>query len=90
MRYSWIWFSLLALAVTGCTHNMMEREMTLQDGFGNAVKTNVAAQTIDPEAGKKTVPVATRDGQKTEEALKQYRTGRVKSVSESLLKDIQE
>lgn len=87
-RYPLICCSLLALFATSCTHNMLEREMTLQDDFGNSVKTNTAVQTINPDAGKEPVPVATRDGQKTEQALKQYRTDKGKAPSGSVLKDL--
>lgn len=87
-RYPLVCCSLLALLTASCTHNMMEREMTLEDDFGNSVKTNIAVQTIDPEAGKKPVPVATRDGQRTEQALKDYRTDKGKAPTSSVLKDI--
>jgi type IV pilus biogenesis protein CpaD/CtpE len=79
---------VLALFAVSCTNNMLERKMTLQDDFGNAVKTNIAAQTINPDAGKEPVPVATRDGQKTEQALKQYRTDTGEASSDSILEDI--
>lgn len=88
IRHPLICCSLLALFSVSCTHNMMEREMTLEDDFGNAVKTNMAVQTINPEAGKEPVPVATRDGQRTEQALKAYRTDKGKAPSGSVLKDI--
>ena len=87
-RFLLICGSILVLFAVSCTHNMAEREMTLQDDFGNAVKTNIAAQTINPDAGKEPVPVATRDGQKTEQALKQYRTDKGKAPSGSVLEDI--
>jgi len=64
---------------------MTEHQMTLEEGFGNAVRTNMAAQIIDPEAGSKTVPVATADGQKTEKTLKEYRTGKVKPSGQRFL-----
>lgn len=80
--------SVLALFAVSCTNNMLERKMTLQDDFGNAVKTNIAAQTINPDAGKEPVPVATRDGQKTEQALEQYRTEKSEAPSGSILDDI--
>ncbi len=80
--------SVLALFAVSCTNNMLERKMTLQDDFGNAVKTNIAAQTINPDAGKEPVPIATRDGQKTEQALERYRAEESKAESGSILDDI--
>ena len=80
--------SLLALFAVSCTHYATDRQETLEDGFGNSVKSNVAVQTINPDAGKEQVPVATKDGQKTEQALKQYRTDKGKAPTTSVLKDI--
>lgn len=87
-RYPLICCSLLALFAASCSHYVTDRDETLEDGFGNSVKSNIAVQTINPEAGKEQVPVATKDGQKTEQALKQYRTDKGKAPSTSVLKDI--
>ena len=87
-KYPLICCSLLALFAVSCTHYATERQESLEEGFGNSVKSNAAVQTINPEAGKEQVPVATRDGQKTEQTLKQYRTEKGKAPSTSVLKDI--
>jgi len=87
-KYPLLCCSLLALFTASCAHYVTDRDETLEDGFGNSVRSNMAVQTINPEAGKEEVPVATRDGQKTEQALKQYRTDKGKAPTTSVLKDI--
>jgi type IV pilus biogenesis protein CpaD/CtpE len=63
-------------------------EMTLKDDFGNSVRTNVAVQTINPEAGKKDMPAPTLDGQKAAKAVDNYRKQSEKAETETLLKGV--
>lgn len=60
----------LALAgLAGCTGN----QQTLRADYGDSVRANTAMQTINPSAGQEEVPVATRDGERTENLIKAYR-----------------
>ncbi|MEO1751617.1 hypothetical protein [Thiofaba sp. EF100] len=60
---------LALIGLAGCTGN----QQTLRADFGEAVKANTAMQTINPTAGQAEVPVATRDGQRTENIMDAYR-----------------
>lgn len=73
----------LALLMAGCTH-----EVSMQQDFGNSVRTNIASQTIDPDAGKVEADAATLDGQKAEQALKSYRKASGKASTERIIKDM--
>ncbi len=77
-------FSGLLLA-TGCTYIP---QTSMDPDFGNAVKTNIAAQTIDPNAGQQDQPAAALDGQKSEQVLKNYRKEKGKVQRGKLIIDL--
>jgi hypothetical protein len=57
------------LAVAGCASTAPRADAT----FGDAVRVNIAAQTLDPAAGKNNDPVAGIDGQAGKLAIDRYR-----------------
>jgi type IV pilus biogenesis protein CpaD/CtpE len=61
---------------------------TMRPDFGNAVKTNMAVQTINPEAGQVEQEASALDGQKAEKALERYRKDKGKAPAEKLVTDI--
>jgi len=65
---------LALVGLAGCTG-----QQTLRADFGDSVRANTAMQTVNPMAGQEEVPVATRDGQRTENLINAYRkdTGKV-------------
>ncbi len=79
---------LALIGLAGCTGN----QQTLRADFGEAVRANTALQTINPMAGQADVPVATRDGQRTENIIDAYRKDSGKpdttSTSTSLIQGI--
>lgn len=82
-KQSLLILAAIALMIGGCSH-----KMSMQDDFGDSVKTNIAKQTINPEAGKEQVAPATLDGQKAEQSLKTYRKDKGKASSERLVTDM--
>ena len=75
----------LALLTTGCAYT----KEPMQNDFGNSVKTNIAKQTINPDAGAEQMAPATLDGQVAEKALKATREAPGKEVSSgTLLEDM--
>jgi hypothetical protein len=58
---------LLALALAGC-----RTSPRIDDHFGEAVRANVAAQTLHPQASTNTNPAAGVDGQAARAALQRY------------------
>lgn len=69
---------LALFGLAGCAGN----QQTLRADFGESVRANTAMQTINPMAGEQDVPVATRDGQRTENLVNAYRkdTGKVETT----------
>ena len=62
-----------ALALAGMTAACTPTDVT----FGNAVRTTLAAQVVDPDP-RYEEPVPTTDAAKTAAAVERYRTDRVK------------
>ena len=77
--------SLLLLALTAC---QTQPQMQLREGFGDAVKTNVALHVIDPEAGKQEPVVPDLEGPKVEQVLEQYRKPPEKVKDETLIESL--
>lgn len=78
---------ILSVYLAGCSQ---PHQVTLSDDFGNAVRTNIAQQVINPTAGQQDMPAATLDGQKTEQVLENYRKDDGKVDTERLVKDVAE
>ena len=72
------------LLVAGCAN---DRAPSISSDFGNAVKTNIALQTINP-AGVGTDQSETMDGQKARQAIDEYRKSKGKAEDQSLIKGI--
>jgi len=66
----------------------MQSQANLREGFGDAVKGNVAMHVIDPEAGKEEPIVTDIEGQRAETILDRYRTKSAKVKDEKLLEDV--
>ena len=75
----------VALLASGC---VTTSKQSLRPDFGEAVRNNIAAQTIDPMAGKEETPANTLDGQKGELALERYRTEEAEAETERLVQDV--
>lgn len=73
-----------AFLLAGCAS---DRALTLDPAFGNAVKQNIAEQTINP-MGQPADASATMDGQKAQQAVDRYRKGPAETKDESLVRDI--
>ncbi|ATX81775.1 hypothetical protein Ga0123462_0906 [Mariprofundus ferrinatatus] len=76
----------MALMIAGCSSHVGPEPM--QSDFGNSVKTNIARQTINPDAGAEQMAPATLDGQKAEKAMKTYREGDGKASTDRLVQDM--
>jgi hypothetical protein len=61
--------ALLPLAMAGCAETTPTR---VDQHFGEAVRTAVAQQTINPDASKNTDPVAGLDGKAAEQTINNY------------------
>ena len=72
----------MALLIAGCANTGSE---PMQSDFGNSVKTNIAKQTINPDAGTEQMAPATLDGQVAEKALKATREAPGKEASSGTL-----
>lgn len=70
----------LALLLAGCAG----REQ-LRPDFGYSNRNNIQAQTLEPAAGQRERAVAVSDGQKMEQALKDYRRGRPEATRDHLI-----
>jgi type IV pilus biogenesis protein CpaD/CtpE len=85
-------FSLLGMimmaSLTGCQTMSEPAPESLAPDFGNSVKSNMAAQIVNPEAGKDDRPAPPLDGQKAEKAMKSYREEKGEATSERLLIDV--
>jgi len=86
MKHLFIIPAAMALLVAGCSMT----NTTMQKDFGNSVKTNIAKQTINPDAGREELAPATVDGQKAEHSLKTYREDKGKASSGRLVEDMVE
>jgi len=73
------------LLLNGCTTTP---EPPMREDFGDAVRTNIAAQVIDPTAGQEEMPVGTLDGQKVEAGVQRYREARPEAETRRLLGDL--
>jgi type IV pilus biogenesis protein CpaD/CtpE len=84
--YAAVFSAVACVAVlTGCS---LSRQAVMDPGFGNTVKSNMAAQIIDPAAGQETLPVSTLNGQKTEQVMKDYRKEKGKTETKRLIIDM--
>ena len=61
--------TVFALLLSACE---TEPKMELREGYGNAVRTNMALQVINPDAGKAEPVATTLDGRKAEGGLERY------------------
>lgn len=86
-RYSTL-VLLAAVSLTGCQSMSEQEAATLDPDFGNAVRTNMAVQVVNPDAGKSEQPAPPLEGQKGERALKDYRKEKGDAPSDRLLIDI--
>ncbi len=69
-KWQMVIFSMvLVLLLSACE---TAPRMELRAGFGNAVRTNVALQVINPDAGKAEPVATTLDGRKAEAGLDRY------------------
>jgi type IV pilus biogenesis protein CpaD/CtpE len=75
-------FSALALFVllAGCSG----REHLRRD-FGYSTQNNISVQVVDPAAAQRQRRMSVSDGQKMEQALKDYRKGRPEATREKLI-----
>lgn len=71
---------LAVLTLAGCAGTD-----PLRADFGESVRQNIAAQTLDPEAGSRAGAALVSDGQKMEQALQDYRKGRPEATREQLI-----
>lgn len=76
---------ILPLYLAGCSQM---HQQTMGENFGNAIKTNTAMQVIDPTAGQEDMPPTTLEGQKAEQAMKQYHEETGKADTDKLVKDV--
>ena len=87
MTSFWKTFGISLVAVGTLSACHWTSQMQLREGFGDAVRTNVALQVVDPTAG--TAPVATAlDGQKAEPVLETYRTEQSKADTGGLVESV--
>lgn len=77
---------LLATALAGCAAQMYTAEE--QAVVGDALRADVALQTIDPAAGLKPLPPTPTDAQKMQAGVERYRKDDGKVEDESLIKDV--
>lgn len=83
MRYLLFLFSMV-LFLTGCES---QPAVHLSDEFGNAVRANMALQTLNPEAGGPDHS-ATLDGQRVDSAVERLRDRSNQVESSSLLQGV--
>ena len=88
MKPNWIITLFIASSATLLSACETAPRMTLEEDFGNAVRTNVAMQVINPDAGK-TEPVATtQDGKKVEKGMERYYEATGKAETDRLVEDL--
>lgn len=80
MRSKFSLVALLPLLLAGCAG----REH-LRPHFGDSVRNNVSVQMLEPAAADRARPAAVSDGQKMEQALKDYRKGKPEASREQLI-----
>jgi type IV pilus biogenesis protein CpaD/CtpE len=78
----------VAMSLAGCETMSEPAEPTLAPNFGNAVKANMAAHIVNPEAGKKEQPAPPLDGQKAERVIKDYRQETGEAPTGTLIEDV--
>lgn len=88
MKRYWLMGVFAAVSLSGCQTMSEQSAPTLDPEFGNAVKTNMALQIVNPEAGRVEQPAPPLEGQKAERALQDYRKEKGDASSERLLIDI--
>jgi type IV pilus biogenesis protein CpaD/CtpE len=69
--------SVLGMTLAACSDVYYDRRETLTLSAGNAVASNIAAQTVDPwppAAGDRNIPM---DGELAQKAAERYRTNKV-------------
>jgi len=76
---------LLLVMISAC---QMQSQSSLREGFGDAIKSNVAMHVIDPEAGKEEPVVSDLEGQKAKTALERYRSKSGGVKDEKLLEGV--
>jgi hypothetical protein len=77
MRYKELLLgTALAVALTGCS---LDNQTPMAEDFGDAVRHNVRAQTIDPEPGHATADAPDLNGYVAGSAFTRYATDKVKS-----------
>lgn len=79
--------ALLVLSLGGCT-NMARQEPTLAPEFGNALRTDMALQVVNPEAGKAEQAAPPMEGQRNEKSLERYRKEAGEAADERLVTDV--
>lgn len=77
-------FATLALLLNACVTPDAPRPLNLADNFGNAVRHNIAAQVINPDAAGPDESDRI-DGQSAERALESHRTRSIESEPGSLI-----
>lgn len=88
MQRCWLLLIITMLLLVALTACQTKSQMSLRDGFGNAVKSNVAMHIIDPEAGKQEPVVPDLDGQKAEQGLETYRTDTGEAETGGIVEDL--
>jgi type IV pilus biogenesis protein CpaD/CtpE len=79
---------LLAVIFGGLAGCATVPQESLTPGLGNAVKSNIAVQTVNPGAGQEEYPAATLNGQKSEQVMKEYRKEKGKTETKRLIIDM--
>lgn len=87
MRYTLLGVAV-AMSLAGCETTQEPAQPTLSPTFGNAVKASMAAQVVNPEAGKDEQPAPPLEGQKAEKAMKDYRGEEGKAPADRILIDV--
>lgn len=78
-------FITLSVSLAGCSQS---HQQTINEEFGDSIKTNTAMQVINPDAGQEDMPPMALDGQKAETGLTEYRKDTGEAGKEDLVKDI--
>jgi len=67
------------LLAAGC-QSVTEPRLNLSPDFGNAVRHNMAVQTVNPEASAAITEAPTLDGNRANAAMSEYQGGKTKAV----------
>ena len=73
--------ALAPVALAGCENPPQKPVVTLNPGFGDAVRHNMAVQMVNPDGSQDFSPPP-MDGARAVEAIERYRTGRTTKVVE--------